>query len=544
MAVLVVVLGVAVLARKAYRAATDDGSATYLESLRKEHTATALVNYVRFNTTIGTEATRRTAIRPALRDLQAETRAHLVAMAVPHPDGLNALFSDLLKASDNRVRVVMLAPPAVDQPSFDATRARYTTPEVTVGDLDVHEALGACASGLTKAFAEATGRDTIAFDSDGIAPTAQLAFTVQASGTGYTTQNGRRIYPGIHLSGALAIVGASGTIAKLPIAVDPPSNLEFSTDALAGMSAGGNDSSVGYALVEGACKTLGIQLVTQLTGWMPTAATPEGDGPDDLATACETTPASDVCLRAGIAVRDGTDPGTHAGAAPARAEHLFELGCDASGIESAVNCIAEADAILARGANTPEAPPALLAQLGVKARFVLERACNANAAAACEHRAAITADYDAEHAIDWLARACDLGSSAACDNPALHQHPTTIQGVLLDRDRVFAVHWADWLKEFDQGHAVYWVASTRSADAVRARLGDAVEHGIARVYAPDALPYGVTAPAGTTTVWAIFATSAGMLAKDATGCAECTGDAPSDFYVGSCMCLPLKAVAR
>lgn len=102
--------------------------------------------------------------------------------------------------------------------------------------------------------------------------------------------------------------------------------------------------------------------------------------------------------------------------------------------------------------------------------------------------------------------------------------------------------WADWF-DLDEGHAVYWIASTSPPEAVRARLAAELTAGSARVYSPSALAYDVRLgmypdAKNVKTVYGLMSAPPTRLQSETNACGECKGTGSTRFERG-CRCLPI-----
>lgn len=571
---------------------TEDDYA--IENARKENTVEGYTRAVRYASDPEKRARLIEAFQDDLAKLHDAARAKLVAAHVPHPDGLDKLFVPLLARVDNVVSFVA-SPPVIDRASFEAAAARLAAPGVTVADYgETLEHQAACGSGIREAFKELLGSEAIDVSYEltaGPLPHVEAKYQVSVGSGVYTTKNGRRVFPGVHVKGSFDLVTDSGKLATIEMDDEPPGDISFTTDAMAGAFEGGSDRDIAYALVSGACKQSGYRLIAKLTGWSPpAAAAPERPAtPTDSVAACEQSGASGDCLRAGRALARGED-----GVTPdrAKAETLLKKGCEADGIESGDAC-SEYAVLVAERAAKLSGMPAM--DLMGEARFTVESSCRKNHAVACarvgylrlldraDHTPATT--FERHEALDFLVRACVLGQPDACErastlvlDPVFNSTPfygaaaalarkachwydaetceqadkldkaaggkdakaTKIHDFALAGDRIFDVSWADWL-DLDEGHAVFWIASSSDAQAIGARLGEDLQWRNVRIYDPANLPYGVSlgAAKNVKTVYAMFASQAGDKSTNPV-CGECSGDAPPQFYVGGCTCLPLK----
>jgi hypothetical protein len=293
-----------------------------------------------------------------------------------------------------------------------------------------------------------------------------------------------------------------------------------------GMTESGNDESVGTALGKGACETVGYRLIEKLTGLKP----PEPE------TVEHEEPTSEAELLA---------------------------ACEDFSVGSPAACGKYADLMFAKASEAGQGSAVFAKdnqmELASTARIYFMKGCDAYDGYSCMRRGWVgnhrldgstPSPHAYGEALDSYVRACDLGNAEGCalatealaTPEILGKKPKTVRGVALGKDTIFDVTWQDWI-DFDEGHAALWVASKQSEDEVRTRLGALIGSTNARIFPLAELPYGITPPAGTTTVWAVYvsqASSSGLGTQ--MPCRPCNGEPPPRFSVGGCTCLPLKSV--
>ena len=538
-----------------------------IDYARKEGTVDALTTPIRFEKDPAVKNKLIDAFRDDFTRLHDAARAHLTSGKATRPHGLDAILAGLRDAGGSRL--AFHGTPTIELDAFAEASAGLAQPGATVAtvDRDTFKAFG-CAAGFSDAFKAALGSEVISFDAGEVdplpPPVVTATYTMRPSGSGYVVQNGRRVFPGIAITGSV-------TFGDVTVSMDatPPSNLEFTTDAMSGAFEGGQDGDIAYALLRATCAEAGYRVVEKMTGWVRPDATPKAATPEDAIAACKQKPTAKDCLAAGDAL-EPTDA--------LAAEHAYSQGCDATGLDADEACVKFADLALARAPTlkkTPLADPGL--DLTFKARFAAERACHAHYGAGCLRRGSMVRDHEPQEAFDFFVRACDLGDARGCDlavamvgqtglfdspyppaaaglrarscwlshtkcapEPKHAKTAMKVREVAVGDDVPFDVRWEDWL-DLDQGHAAMWIASAQASDAVYTKLGAEIGHGTARVYERAEVPYGIEPPAGAKTVWAIYLSSASAMPEEPR-CRECTGDPQPQLYVGGCTCLPLKSV--
>lgn len=494
-------------------------------------------------------------MRPDLAKLHDAARAHMRGLGVPHPEGIDPLLAPLLAQVDYRIGFQGVEH-SVDTASFAAAASALAAPGVEVAP--IADRFGddgfACASGIADAFGALTGNDVIDVDSEpGHEPHLVVHWTIRASGTGYVEPSNKRVFPGIAIAGTLELVGGGKTLVTMPFDVAPSSEIAFTTDAMAGMFKSGRDEDVASGLVQATCHQLGNQLIAKLTGYAP--APPKPAGNDDLADDCENGRSANACVEAGIAYRDGKGVPQDA----SRAAKLFETGCHSESVDAGAACVAGAELAMTAVPQGSDEDMAVI-DARVRVNMLLERGCDTNFPAACVRLARWMLDERGAPSLDSqrtartaLVRACDLHDAEACARAAkayaelpavaavLAKKPAGKQkdlfGVALGNDHVIAVHWAEWFQTASADVVVY-VASKDGEDALLQRVGRAMGEQRVRIYKPDELPYGVTAPAGTAMVWGAIADAPTF--RDAPTCPDCKSGKESEMrFQVSCRCLPI-----
>ena len=567
--------------------------------LRHDPTPERIAQALRFESDPGIKVELAEEFRGELAKLQDVARAHLVAIHVARPGGLDPLLAPLLARTDNEVAFV--APEAVvDRAAFAAVTAQESSAIATVAEYGkslTYQA--ACGNGIDEAFQEAVGSQVIYVSYEKVAPPLphiEAKYSVGPGAGRFAAKNGRRIYPAVHITGSLDLVTASGTLATIAMDDEPPADIKFSTSSFSAAFEGGQDDDVAYALVQATCKRAGYRLVDKLIGWKPAAAPtePREDGEASgaaLVSACEAAPTSKDCLLAGRALARG-EAGLPVDRK--RAFAMFDKGCAADGMEAGEAC--DELGLLAADDATKLTGMAAIDLLAT-ARARTDMACSRDQPAACARRGYLSLEpgedhkppsaYSTREAFDYLVRACMLKRPDACERaselasaPGLAEMPlwgaaaplmaraavwwpgtsgrrverlealaegkdsakVKIRDTVLGRDRIFDVTWADWL-DLDPGHAVYMIASKDDETTVRTRLAAELASGGARIYEPTALPYDVRHPGDAKTVKTVYAlmatTPTRMMTTERPACKECSGAGNSRFYVGGCTCLPI-----
>ncbi len=517
--------------RKIIRGSAFNHVAWAIDNARKEGTVDGFLRAAQFETDPDSKAEIISALRPDLGKLHTAARKKLEHAGAPKPAGLDPLFAQLLASFGN---VIAFVGPAatLDTASFDAVAASIASPTITVADVGKHAASKwPCQYGLRDAFKQVLGAELITFDRPdaGTAVSGihiEATYAIHASGTTYQTEVGNRVFPGIRMTGELKLVDGTQTLATVSMDAEPPPSLTFSTDMYGGLTEGGNDESVGTALGEGACETVGYRLIEQLTGLKP------------------------------------PEPATNDQKEPTSEEELL-AACRDHRVGSPAACGAYADLLVAQASEAGQGSAAVTKdaqlELASKARIYFMKGCDAHDGYSCMRRGWVDThrpDGSAPsphaylEAFDSYVRACDLGNAEGCalasdslrDPEVLGPKPRTVRGVALGKDTIFDVTWQDWI-DYDQGHAALWVASKQSEDEVRGRLGVLVGTNNARVFPLAELPFGIAPPAGTATVWAVYPNPAGSSGLgNQMPCKPCNGEPMPRFYVGGCTCLPLKSV--
>lgn len=573
-----------------------DKESTY-SWVRENPKPDSIANAVRFESDPEIQQMAREDLRADLAVFHEKARAHARQIGVPHPERLDPLLDALLARTDNEIALVV-SPPEVDRAAFAQIVDREARPGVTVaeyGDSLEHQA--ACGNGLSDVFAEVLGPDILTV-SNALEPRplphVEGAYKVSPGYARYTTKNGRRIFPGVRVTGSLDVVTSAGKLVSLSLDDQAGDSIEFSTDGMLASFEGGSDNDVAYALVRGACKTAGYRLVEKLTGWKrPGAATADPEtpaSPSQIIAACERDATSAGCLAAGELLRKGADG---IAADPTQAIAMYERGCKADGMAAGDACFLWADLASERAAKLPWQQSI---DLLTAPRVDTQMACDRDVPKACYARGRLALvhgvdrpvkPFDRVEALDFEVRACMMKIAYACEDASeLAMEPGTaetplwgaawalmlrtgtwypgiaeprlpalqkaafgkesanvkIRGVELGADRIVDVTWADWL-DLDEGHAVYWVVSKSPPDAVRARLADELAAGSARVYTPEEPPYDVryglySDRKSVKTIYGLMSQRPMRIGSDARVCGECAGTGSNRYAMG-CRCLPI-----
>jgi hypothetical protein len=432
---------------------------------------------------------RRDRARAQLRRHHEGVRTALRARGAARPDGLDALLAKLLEAVDDRIEL-RAGKLAVDAASFGGAAA---VPGAQM--IDVASRLPAadvrCDQGFSAAFAAATGnkaivvrdRGMLEMDAAGGAPAPvaviDLTWSARASGAVYAGHD-ERAFPGFAVSATVTLEIGAQVLATVTASVDPGQSFEYTTDQL-GAVFGANEGDVVTGMVQAVCRRLGERLVSSMTGLEPSARATEEkpDSPEDR--------------------------------------------CAAGGLANRGACSAAAEQVLAAGGEDAR----------FKASFLLERGCHRNDPDACSSAADLAAGREA---ILLRLRACDLGGGTAATCEATRQ-AARAEMALGPREDVFAIRWGMWFENMPT--SITWIATPAERVAIEARMEAAIAGGRARIYDPHELPPGLTAPAGTRTVYAIHGPEQPVL-RDPKRCAECGPDDHVDRFNLRflCTCLP------
>lgn len=477
----------------------------------------------------------------------------------PRPDAIAPWLSVLRERVDERI-VIDFERMTVDRESFAEHQAR---PDGSTRMVDITDTLPehdyACGLGIGKAFTAALGAELFEIDfgtgtAPSDAPRIVMQWSTRATGGFYGGPTSTVVFPGIEVTASLQLVHQGSILTSVDATVEPGAGFEYSTFGPSFMLPP-DPSDVVSGMVEAACTRLGERWIEEIVGMPPVVAVEH----ESIADRCKRGD-TQACIDHGDELRSRD---------PAAALEAFETGCRRLGVAVGRSCLAAAELALERGDEE-----------GLfRAETALQSGCDAHDARACTR----AADVKLQRPLDperrkeaylLRLRACDLGDARGCiaaaidaEQGVLGDEPSQMRAALLAgrgcagappescyaaaigeireakvhghaigaRDTGFAIHWGVWWPY--NASEIVWFTSETSLASTEQRLGGAIAEGTARVYAPDAVPYGITAPAGAVTIYAL-ASKPSMRMRDGS-CPECTAEAAeSMIWPVGCVCLP------
>jgi hypothetical protein len=499
--------------------------------------------------------------------LHARSRSFLANAGATRPDGLDPWLAIVRTRVDERIYLVA-EPLVVDHESLAALRPQVDAlPGATLVGLDdaLQDRDTNCASGLSKAFAEATGASVIVIEHPAAfearvtpdAPRIAMTWSARANGRLYGGPGDRYVLPGLMLTATLHLQVAGETISSLEAAGDPGASFTFTTYTPS-FPFGGEPDTFGItgAMIEAACGHLGRQWIEDLTGLAPPVV--KDDVP--VADHCRAGDAR-ACLAAAADLRASD---------PQAALALLMRGCHSVGLFASASCVSAADLALEIGGDLAEGQASLLLQDGCAAHDATAcarsatlsladegdptswtdayrlrlRACDLGRAQACldaaDQMGSAAKDRPASpiRARVLAARACAAGLQAACTHTADGTREPAIGDVALEpRDAIFDVRWGMWFE--GQATEVVWIASPATKAELEQRLASPIATGRVRVHEVTDAPPGVRPPADAVAIFGVIDAPV----PDRRACPVCPAGARDNPFMvpSSCTCLPVSA---